>query len=345
MQIPNAFEETISVLDNNWLHLGMSVSVDTTSIGLLPKRKIWQGEPCQKVCFDLLTGGLGDAVRSWRVAQAALATQRVEQVIYRIWPQRRFLIGQEEWFSWEDPLPDVPFFPAVHVFARLCISPYPQVPLLQQVEHQLQLPKGSIQKTSFAVSPEDFQHSKDQLLQFGWTGGRCIAVQLDDIPISQVASPWNDFKRAKCQPAALLQLAKHRCLPEDFMFAIGYGTSGLTIPDLRNGDLRSLLGLIAVADLLFCADSGPQHLAALVATPSVVLFGPSDPNIHLADPTFEVVQTNSCKHQPCGAGSLYGMPLETSGPMLPGHGKLEAKPLPCPNGEIGRCLFPVDAKV
>ena len=44
-------------------------------------------------------------------------------------------------------------------------------------------------------------------------------------------------------------------------------------------DLVQLAGLLQSADLYLGNDSGPSHIAAAVGVPSVVLFGPTDPNL------------------------------------------------------------------
>lgn len=49
------------------------------------------------------------------------------------------------------------------------------------------------------------------------------------------------------------------------------------VPSLIPGDLRSLAGLLRHADLLVGNDSGPGHIAAAVGTPTLTLFGPTDP--------------------------------------------------------------------
>lgn len=48
---------------------------------------------------------------------------------------------------------------------------------------------------------------------------------------------------------------------------------------LGKTDLGKLLALIAQADVLVCNDSGPMHLAGLVGTPAVAIFGSTDPAV------------------------------------------------------------------
>ncbi len=52
-------------------------------------------------------------------------------------------------------------------------------------------------------------------------------------------------------------------------------TGGL--PVLHPPDLRALAGLLAQAALFIGNDSGPGHIAAAVGTPTLTLFGPTDP--------------------------------------------------------------------
>ena len=51
------------------------------------------------------------------------------------------------------------------------------------------------------------------------------------------------------------------------------------LPALHPPDLRSLAGLLAKAALFIGNDSGPGHLAAAVGTPTLTLFGPTDPRL------------------------------------------------------------------
>ena len=51
------------------------------------------------------------------------------------------------------------------------------------------------------------------------------------------------------------------------------------LPALHPPDLRSLAGLLAKAALFIGNDSGPGHIAAAVGTPTLTLFGPTDPGL------------------------------------------------------------------
>lgn len=51
------------------------------------------------------------------------------------------------------------------------------------------------------------------------------------------------------------------------------------LPALHPPDLRSLAGLLAKAALFIGNDSGPGHIAAAVGTPTLTLFGPTDPRL------------------------------------------------------------------
>ena len=51
------------------------------------------------------------------------------------------------------------------------------------------------------------------------------------------------------------------------------------LPALHPPDLRALAGLLAKAALFIGNDSGPGHIAAAVGTPTLTLFGPTDPQL------------------------------------------------------------------
>jgi len=53
-----------------------------------------------------------------------------------------------------------------------------------------------------------------------------------------------------------------------------------SVPNLKvtsPGDVGKLAAIIASADLMLCTDSAPMHLAVGVKTPTIALFGPTDP--------------------------------------------------------------------
>ena len=52
-----------------------------------------------------------------------------------------------------------------------------------------------------------------------------------------------------------------------------------SLPALHPPDLRSLAGLLAKAALFVGNDSGPGHIAAAVGTPTLTLFGPTNPRL------------------------------------------------------------------
>ncbi|MBF0169925.1 MAG: glycosyltransferase family 9 protein [Nitrospinae bacterium] len=53
--------------------------------------------------------------------------------------------------------------------------------------------------------------------------------------------------------------------------------SGYALPTFADLTVAELMALIGGVDLLVCNDSGPMHIAGAFDTPTVALFGPSDP--------------------------------------------------------------------
>ncbi len=51
------------------------------------------------------------------------------------------------------------------------------------------------------------------------------------------------------------------------------------VPLILQDNLSDLIGLTAAADLFVGNDSGPAHVAAAVGTPTLTLFGPTNPAI------------------------------------------------------------------
>lgn len=56
-------------------------------------------------------------------------------------------------------------------------------------------------------------------------------------------------------------------------------SSGYALPSFLDLALPELAALINMSDMLICNDSGPMHMAGVLDTPVVALFGPSDPNL------------------------------------------------------------------
>ncbi len=56
-------------------------------------------------------------------------------------------------------------------------------------------------------------------------------------------------------------------------------TSGYALPAMTDLTVAELMALIGGVDLIICNDSGPMHIAGVFDTPTVALFGPSDPTL------------------------------------------------------------------
>ena len=65
--------------------------------------------------------------------------------------------------------------------------------------------------------------------------------------------------------------------------------------------LRQTLGVIAACDVFLSADTGPMHLAQALGTPSVSVFGPSDPARYITsrDASRHVIVRPSLWCSPC----------------------------------------------
>ncbi len=91
---------------------------------------------------------------------------------------------------------------------------------------------------------------------------------------------------AKCWPAANFHALASALQKRGWHIALLCGpvererqlaTGGL--PALHPPDLRSLAGLLAKTALFIGSDSGPGHIATAVGTPTLTLFGPTDPRL------------------------------------------------------------------
>jgi ADP-heptose:LPS heptosyltransferase len=85
---------------------------------------------------------------------------------------------------------------------------------------------------------------------------------------------------AECPKATLLLtgLAAERKLSEELAAEISSARAVSLAGDTDS--LRSLVVLIALADLVVTSDCGPAHMAALTDTPIVSIFGPETPRLY-----------------------------------------------------------------
>jgi heptosyltransferase I len=104
-----------------------------------------------------------------------------------------------------------------------------------------------------------------------------------------VLSPGGGW-RSKCWPAArfgalcpkLRESLQLRCVVnsgpgDDDLAAALVGVSGDAAPFVFRGNLGELMALLRGAACIVAGDTGPLHLAAVLGTPTVALFGPTDP--------------------------------------------------------------------
>ncbi len=63
---------------------------------------------------------------------------------------------------------------------------------------------------------------------------------------------------------------------QDLIVSIAKSSGAKVLPATN---IESMLDAIASADLLVCTDSGSRHVAVALETPSLALFGPSDPRV------------------------------------------------------------------
>jgi heptosyltransferase I len=117
----------------------------------------------------------------------------------------------------------------------------------------------------------------------------CSRLQAQSLDHYVVLSPGGGW-RSKCWPAerfgALcrkLRDSRHlRCVVnagpgDDDLAAALVDASGDAAPFVYRGNLGELMALLRGAACIVAGDTGPLHLAAALGTPTVALFGPTDP--------------------------------------------------------------------
>jgi ADP-heptose:LPS heptosyltransferase len=126
----------------------------------------------------------------------------------------------------------------------------------------------------FKPNPRAVERARAWLTEVGWKGGPVLALAFG------AAHPIRRWSNAKVT-ATLARLSEGigACV------VIEDGAPGderpirtpANVPTaVWRGRLPELKGLLAAADITFCADSGPMHIAAAVGSRTVALFGPGD---------------------------------------------------------------------
>lgn len=134
------------------------------------------------------------------------------------------------------------------------------------------------------VSPWSSDPSKDAPITFF---RECIetVIQVGDLPV--VVTGLTSHRRAA---KALLS-----GLPQTRVLDLVGATS-----------LRQLLEILAGAQFLLANDSGNLHMACLVGTPAIAVFGPTTPEQHLYNPSGELmIIRDSLSCSPCAHTSRY----------------------------------------
>jgi ADP-heptose:LPS heptosyltransferase len=106
---------------------------------------------------------------------------------------------------------------------------------------------------------------------------------------------------------------------EEAVTAVTGLLSRTQVPILKNCDLNLAAAVLAEASLFIGNDSGITHLAASIGTPTVVLFGPTDPaRWGPIGPAVQILTGGSClcridwsRGQACEARPCFGIDLPT----------------------------------
>jgi len=131
------------------------------------------------------------------------------------------------------------------------------------------------------TSPADEAWAEDLVRQ--WAGKKCVLINCQT-PLAEKAYPiaqWQVVVDALRAEAAVLEVAQN-----------GSRLRGTEVIQPRPG-LRQSAALFRRCDCVVSIDSFPAHLAAAVGTPSVVLFGPTNPSVW-GHPTTICLRASQC---------------------------------------------------
>jgi Glycosyltransferase family 9 (heptosyltransferase) len=89
--------------------------------------------------------------------------------------------------------------------------------------------------------------------------------------------------------------------------------SGTAAPLAYGGPMAKLMAVARNATCIVGGDTGPLHLAVALGTPSVSIYGPTDPNRNGPYPAFTI----STSASPCFAGAQHAAPQLTQADATP----------------------------
>jgi len=115
-------------------------------------------------------------------------------------------------------------------------------------------------------------------------------------PFESVVALAREIVRSLGAQVALVGNAAPGDRNEEIAAAVGRSCAVLT---RELSSVSALAGLLSLCNVFASADSGPAHLAAAVGTPTVTLFGPTDPrSCRPLSPNAVIIQ-GRCPHAPC----------------------------------------------
>ena len=292
--------------------------------------RIWTGEPSPWLTVGI-GGGLGDTVRGWAVARAAVRSGRCRWLLPRPPIRVPGTRGVGEWIGLlgQDKRPGKP--PREQRVLMRVNEAFKawSGPMTGTYCEALGLPVEALAGPCLDVRPVELAAVREALAAAGWDGSApVVVVQADGLPDEpgpgRLSDEWQAtwtrlIKLYRAGPALAEALADGGAFP----VLVGHrppGTDAAALQrlpglDLRDADLPRTLAALALADLAVASCSGPAHLAQAVGTPLLALHGPTDPDVHLWTLGAVALVSRRCTLRPCGRSTADGAP--TSGGLQP----------------------------
>ena len=285
--------------------------------------RLWAGEPSPWLTVSI-AGGLGDVVRTWAVARAAVRSGRCRWLLPMNAVRGPATRRNGEWIGLlsQDKPPGKPprggrLLARIDVvFGRM------SGPMTATYCETLGLPVEAMAGPCMDVRLVELAAVREALAAAGWDGSApVVVVQADRLPdepgpdlapVERRAIWTRLLKLYRAGPALAEALADGGAFP----VLVGHRSPGTDaaalqrLPglDLRDADLPRTLAALALADLAVAPCSGPAHLAQAVGTPLLALYGPTDPDVHLWTLGAVALVSRRCWLRPCGRGNPGGAP-------------------------------------